>query len=239
VAIVAIDVETVAAPVEGKWAGAFAQMWESVSDRYDSPRTMAALAPALCRIVCIGLVGVESGREVVLYDSSLCGAALAPDLPFQTIPCDGEALLLGEFNRVLTSGKVSCLVTFRGRTFDIPAIIHAMVANGIRPCAVLMAAFRESRFHQKAHADLWETFTAYGAVMAPGGTTLRAWAFRYGLEDPKAHGSGADVAALVQEQETGKLLTYQMEDTRATAALYRAWRSVMEAPVSEQASVRQ
>lgn len=231
---VAFDTECVG-PTDPQWRDALKDMWLPVSERFETPEMFAALSPASCRIVSVGFASVDAaGREVVVYDASLCGHAEA--LPFQAVECDGEAGLLSEVNK--TFAKASRIVSFRGRTYDVPCLFHAMVANGIRPCPVLTSAFFSSRYHQKAHIDLWEAFTCYGAVMVPGGTTLRGWCFRYGLPDPKAHGSGKDVAALVRNREPMKLLPYQMDDVRAVVGLYRAWRLVMDAPVSDRASAR-
>src|SRR6185295_10448098 len=102
------------------------------------PEAFAALCPPLARVVCIAFEDVETGRKAVL-------SALEPE---------EERPLLIKANEII--GKALQLVTFRGRAFDLPVLIHRSLANGVRPASMLVRAAREYRYKPNAHVDLWD-----------------------------------------------------------------------------------
>jgi hypothetical protein len=191
------------------------------------PEAFAALSPPLARVVCVGMRHLESKREVAFLDASRFGKA-PESFPYTgtgLVALGGEAGVLKAANDAL--GKVSTLITFNGRAFDVPVLVNRMVSLGVKPCDFLLRAARESRYPNwkgtpRLHVDVREQMTFFGACNGAG-QTLRAFAIGYGLEDPKANGCGAGVAALVKGGDTATLAEYCLGDVRTTAALYERW----------------
>ncbi len=179
------------------------------------PEAFVALSPPLAHIVCIGILDLDTGRELALYDvEALATDWIGPNVEGHM----GERGVLTRANAILQ--KASRIVTFNGRGFDLPAIIHRSIANSVMPSPRVVAAAREYRYKPSLHIDVRDQVTFFGA--APVGT-LRAFALGYGLGDPKAAGAGSKVAELVAAHDAQALTTYCMGDCRTTAALYRKW----------------
>jgi hypothetical protein len=110
------------------------------------------------------------------------------------------------------------LVTFGGRRYDYPVLIHRAARHGVRPAKCVMAAATENRYRQ-THYDMFDILTFYGAATA----SLRAFALGYGLHDPKAGGSGADVEELWRAEEYTALAAYNLGDVVTLRELKRLW----------------
>jgi predicted PolB exonuclease-like 3'-5' exonuclease len=193
-----LDIETIGAGTKEQQAA----IDEMAAARDMEPDAFAALCPPLARVVCVGLMALESGRSVAYAD---------------TLP-GTEATILRQANDALS--KAARIVTFNGRCFDLPVLIHRSLINGIRPASRLVAAAREYRYRPSVHIDVRDLFTFFGAASVG---TLRAYALGYGLPDPKAHGDGAEVAALVASGRVEELKTYCLGDVETTATLYTRW----------------
>lgn len=206
-----VDIETL-----GEWtadqAAAIAEMAEA---RDMEPEAFAALSPPLAHVVCVGILDLDRDRELAVFDvEALATDYVAPNVEGHV----GERGVLTRVSEVL--GKASRIVTFNGRGFDLPTLIHRSIANGVRPAPKIVAAAREYRYKPNLHIDVRDQFTFFGAASAG---TLRAFALGYGLADPKAEGSGAGVSDLVAAHDAEKLTRYCLGDCRTTAALYRRW----------------
>jgi predicted PolB exonuclease-like 3'-5' exonuclease len=175
---------------------------EMAAAREMDPAAFAALTPPLARVVCVGLKQLETGKAIAY-------AALLPD---------GERHVLEQANAALS--KATRLVTFNGRCFDLVVLIHRSIINGVTPAPKLVAAAREYRYRPNVHIDVRDQFTFFGAS---SGGTLRAFCLGYGIGDPKAHGSGNEVAALVEAGKLDELKAYCLGDVEATAVLYQRW----------------
>lgn len=214
---VVLDIETVGCEAALAAPDAMAEM---AARREQDPDAFAALCPALARPVAIGLRHLESGTERLLYD-----AALLPGLPVPDIAgaerCDGEAEMLARAADVLD--KCKRIVSFNGRSFDLPILVHRAVAHGAAPSRLVLAGLNQKPWEHGIHIDLLLQMTFGGAT---GRYPLRAYAIGHGLEDPKAGGDGAHVHELVRAQETAQLLTYLHGDLETTTALYTRWQVV-------------
>lgn len=162
-----------------------------------------ALNPALATVAMVGLIHVESGKEVVFG-----------------IPADERHALLMVANAL---EKATRIVGFNSRAFDLPLLIHRMVIHGVRVPLALRRAMAEKPWESERHVDVREAMTFNGKVRGPG-TSLRAFALAYGLHDPKAHGDGR----ASWELEPKELGEYCLGDVRTTLALYEKWRAAME-----------
>lgn len=175
---------------------------EMAAAREMDPAAFAALTPPLARVVCVGLMALETGKAIAY-------ASLLPE---------GEAHVLEQANAALA--KATRIVTFNGRCFDLPVLIHRSLISGVVPAPRLVAGAREYRYRPNVHIDVRDQFTFFGAA---SGGTLRAFCLGYGVGDPKAHGAGSAVAALVEAGKLDELKAYCLGDVEATAVLYRRW----------------
>jgi hypothetical protein len=209
-----LDIETVGGYTEGQ-AAAVLEMAEA---KGMEPDAFAALCPPLARVVCVAALNLSSKGCRVWLDGDVFGEPAGPSAEPNHVFCAGEAELLRTVNQALAG--CTRLVTFNGRCFDLPVLVHRSIANGVTPSSKLLQAAREYRFKPNLHIDLREQFTFFGAANTG---TLRAFCLGYGLDDPKAGGGGADVAQLVREKEHRKLGNYCLGDVLRTGTLYQRW----------------
>jgi len=201
---------------------------EMALKRNEDPRAFTSLCPPLARVVCAGIMNfdpavsdVTAQRAVTIMDAKLF-PYWPDDIPDVLEAHPGERAVLTRVNEIL--GKADRLVTFNGRGFDLPVLIHRMIANNLAPHSRLLAAARESRYYPKIHFDLAEEFSFHGAAPRQ---SLRAYAVGYGLEDPKAKGDGAGIGELIASGDPQKLADYCLGDVRSTGALYDRWSSTL------------
>jgi DNA polymerase elongation subunit (family B) len=187
--------------------------------RDQSPSAFASLCPPLARVVCAGFQNIGDGRTAAIMDARLFPNAWPDDIPELGMEAHpGEAAVLQRINEILA--KADRIVTFNGRGFDLPVLIHRMLARSIPPNGRIVAAARESRYYPKIHIDIAEEFSFHGAAPRH---SLRTYSIGYGLEDPKATTDGEGIADLIAQGEPRALAEYCLGDVRSTAALYQRW----------------
>ncbi len=220
--ILVLDTETIGA-YSAEQASAIAEM--AAAHGHDmAPEDFAALSPALATIVCVGFRRLEDQKDHAVWNRGAF-AQIAEGCE----PGNGHEAVLDELrllesvNRIVGAKSVDRLVTFNGRAFDLPLLVHRMAGWQIRPCPFLLACARQPRYKGAgAHVDLREAFTFAGAVTG-NGTSLRAFALGYGIDDPKAGGDGSKVAAFIERGDAAALVRYCLGDVATTAALYQRW----------------
>jgi len=213
---IVLDIETL-----GRWREEdAAAVEEMAAAREMAAADFVALSAPLAHVVCVGMLHVESGVSRALYDASAFPPEAAPLAGDGIEPYGSEAALLAKVNEVLGKPGVTRIVTFNGRGFDLPVLIHRSVALGVQVASKLANAAREYRYRPNLHIDLMDQFTFFGAVR---GGSLRSFCVGYGIADPKADGCGSNVAELVAAGDVGRLADYCLGDVRATADLYKRW----------------
>jgi len=187
----------------------------------------AALCPPLAQVVAVGLLALKGGgepedREHALFDSWALPGKL--DTPGEGAL--GERALLRWVGAVLD--RADRVVTFNGRAFDIPTLLHRTLVHRLVPSATLVAAAREHRYYPDRHVDVLDLLTGHGAGAR---YSLTVYALAYGLLTPAEaarRDSGGNVEALVRAGETTRVVRHALEDVRLTSALYRRWAPVLE-----------
>lgn len=210
-----LDVETTFPQGLGEDEAAWEACRRMAEKRELDTGAFVALCPPLAEVICVGLYHLE--RDIPCI-SLICPIEEAPSAEAGTVlPYDDECALLTAVNDLI--GKGNRLVTFNGRGFDLPVLIHRMVANGIAPHRFLLGAANEYRFKPDKHIDLLEWFTFFGAG---GRYSLEAYAIGWGIKNPKGVYNGAQAGDL----PPAELAAYNLGDLRATAALYRRWKEL-------------
>jgi DNA polymerase elongation subunit (family B) len=118
---------------------------------------------------------------------------------------------------------ISRFITFNGKGFDIPTLIHRAAIHGIRPADSLLRAANAKPWEADLHVDMASAFR-FGA--ATGRYSLEAFALAYGMANPKADGDGSKLGTFVEQQDAVSLFQYVMGDVVTTAKLYERWQSL-------------
>ena len=148
--------------------------------RQMSAEAYGGLCPPVARVVCIASFDVAAQRLGALVDRTLL-AGDAPDtlqiddgstdqsafVPCAVEACDGEAQLLRRFGRMVEQHfeqANSQLVTYNGRGFDLPVLLHRSIKHRVREgCELLNRAATENRYRPLVHLDLMDVVTFGGA----------------------------------------------------------------------------
>lgn len=120
-------------------------------------------------------------------------------------------------------------VTFNGRCFDVPFLLHRSVSQKVVPSVDLMRRRYVSQQAPPYHIDLQDELTFYGAM--PRRPGLHLFCRAYGIKSPKTDDiSGDSVATLYQQGKYRQIAEYNASDVVATAELYRAWKTFLYKP---------
>ena len=226
------DIETIAdLTVENRDAiAALAKGRDMTAEHY------GALCPPLARVVCIAWFDVAAQQLGAVCDGRLCTAAVPQSISVSNgraagqrvecalTRCDDEAALLRHFGHRVEQHlctDAARLVTYNGRGFDLPVLVHRSVVHAVTEGrALLTRAALDRRFNPALHIDLMDVFTFAGAA---GRWPLAAYAVGYGFQSPKQDMTGADVWAAVQAGQLVDVVRYCAGDVLATTHVYRRW----------------
>jgi hypothetical protein len=228
------DIETVAdlTPENRDDVAALGKGREMTAEQY------GGLCPPLARVVCIAWLDLSVRRLGVFFDRSWC----AGDLPGATAvgdkavtceltSCAGEIGVLEQFGRFVEercgNGGVQ-LVTYNGRGFDLPVLVHRALRYKMAAGRELFTkAIQENRYRPGLHLDLLDAVTFYGAS---GRWPMAAYAMGYGFKSPKSDMSGADVWDAVQAGRILDVARYCAGDVLAAAHIYETLQAIGRPP---------
>jgi DNA polymerase elongation subunit (family B) len=179
-------------------------------------------------IVAIGVYDVERALGVVYYTGN--GQEEDESIGDYIYKQRSEAEMLQEFWD--GARHYNTFVTFNGRSFDAPFLVHRSAIQNIRPSQNLL----EGRFpyQQKnvRHVDLQDELTFFGAMSKR--PSLHLFCRAYGIASPKGEVGGDEVAELFWQKKFRDIARYNARDVVATTLLYKKWQTYL-AP-SEQMS---
>jgi uncharacterized protein YprB with RNaseH-like and TPR domain len=139
-----------------------------------------------------------------------------------------EAAMLAAFWEGVT--YFDTIVTFNGRSFDVPFLLHRSVAVGVRPTIDLLRYRYLTQQVPPYHVDLQDQLTFYGAMGKR--PSLHLFCRAYGIPSPKTEGvTGDDVATLYRAKQFRTIAEYNGRDLIATAALYEIWQTYLAPPL--------
>ena len=226
------DIETIAdlTPATHDAVAALAQGRDMTPEHYGS------LCPPLARVVCIAWFDLATQSLGALFDATLhagtaqqsidvedgCGAARAA-LRCALQAYEGEAQLLRAFGQQLVRHLAQAnaqVVTYNGRGFDLPVLVHRAIKHGVAEGRdLLVKAARDNRYNPVLHIDLMDVVTFGGA--APR-WPMAAYAIGFGLQSPKHDMDGSEVWPAVQAGRILDVVRYCAGDVLATAHVYRS-----------------
>lgn len=174
-------------------------------------------SPLTGKIVVLGIYDRERAIGTVYT------AGASKDIETQegqfTYKCATEAEMLALFWE--GAQRYDVIVTFNGRAFDLPFLLHRSVVHGLRPTVDCLGQRYLARQQPPYHVDLQDELTFYGAMARR--PSLHLFCRAYSIESPKNEVGGDDVATLYAEGDYAALVRYNARDLMATAALYEKW----------------
>ena len=177
-------------------------------------------SPLTGEVVAIGLMDLEREKGVVYYQNRRTSEKEREVGNF-TLKPRTEREMLEDFWE--GARDYDTFVTYNGRGFDVPFLVHRSVAHDVTPSRDLMDGRYLYQQRDAKHIDLQDQLTFYGAMFRR--PSLHLFCRAFGIESPKAEGvSGDDVAALFKEKKYEEIAEYNVRDVVATAELYERWR---------------
>jgi len=212
------DLDTVTKQSLTRWARKTARSEEEYALMSDDIKQGLGFSPLTGSVVAIGLYDLERAQGAVYYT----GEASTADETIDdfVLKQRSEKEMLQDFWEGAAS--YSRFVTFNGRCFDVPFLIHRSAIQDIRPSCNLMEGRYPSQQKTVEHIDLQDRFSFYGAMQRKG--NLHLYCRAYGVPSPKQAGvSGDDVHDLFAAGKYRDIALYNISDVAATTALYKKY----------------
>lgn len=180
------------------------------------------LSPVTGKIVAIGLYDIDRKQGAVYYT----GVGNEKDSLY------GEYVLKQRSEKEMLidfwdgAKSYDTFVSFNGRSFNVPFLLHRSVVHKIIPTCSLM----EHRYLYKQngvkHVDLLDQLTFYGAMFRK--PNLHLFCRAYGIQSPKIGGVyGDDIAELFARKKFRDIALYNTRDVTATVLLYQKWQEYL------------
>lgn len=194
-----------------------------------------ALTALTGEVVCIGLALCEynPNDESAYIEKKTALSVLAPgdDSGDSEITLtDGTSCLLGDeewvlntFWKIIEKYNTASLISFNGRGFDAPFLMHRSAIHKIRPTRNLMEG---TKFNYSKHIDLLDELTFYSP--SSSGPTRRFnfdfYARAFGIVSPKSEGvDGSKVSDFFHAGRVQEIAEYCLRDVVATWELFLHW----------------
>jgi hypothetical protein len=204
--------------------------------RQMTPEQYGGLCPPLARVVCVSWFDVVTQTLGACLDETFCvgdppqrvevedGTGDAAGLmSCEIVRCGGEAQVLRHFGALVEQHcrqTDAQLVTYNGRGFDLPVLVHRSIKHRVTEgCELLTQAAMENRYRPSLHLDLMDVVTFHGA--APR-WPMAAYAVGYGFQSPKTEMDGSQVWDAVHGGRIVDVARYCAGDVLATAHIYQS-----------------
>ena len=214
-----------------RWVDRIARSDEEKSNLLLDIEANLGFSPLTGFVVAIGLYDLEREKGVVYYvgegddEDKIDGA--------YTYKQRNEKEMLAEFWE--GAKYYDTFVTFNGRTFDVPFLLHRSVVNGVKPTKNLMEGRYPSQQHSCRHVDLQDELTFFGAMSRR--PSLHLFCRAYGVQSPKEEVGGDDVAELFYAKKFRDIALYNARDVTATTALYQKWLEYLSFKEKEESAI--
>ena len=170
-------------------------------------------------IVAIGVFDIDSGKGAVYYQDPTGKQTDIEEGDFKYVPMTEEEILIKFWALAETADE---FISFFGRRSDVPYINIRSAVHGIKPSKDLISnRYNSSKFTGALHWDLAELLTFYGTAMYKG--SLHRWCRAFGIQSPKGEMDGSQVGEYFREGRGLEIAKYNVEDLKATAALFHKW----------------
>lgn len=182
----------------------------------DTLKNELGLSPFTGEIIALGVYDLERELGAVYIQGDKSSGS---EFDGFTIKSCTEKEMLEDFWESARSYDV--FVTFSGRTFDLPFLLHRSAINGIVPSAEIMKKRYLAQQSAPYHIDLQEEFTFNGVLQKR--PSLHVCCQAYGIESPKINMDGESIGELFKQNKYREIAEYNAGDVRAVASLYSKW----------------
>lgn len=181
-------------------------------EKSDEAIRYLSLYPYTAKVIAVGIFDVEKEKSYVYFEGEEEWEVAEKNIQYKGVD---ERGMLESFWRIVEAADQ--VITFNGRSFDVPFMMIRSALNKIRPSQNLLAG----RYDTSAHIDLLEQLTFYGLTKK---FNLDFYCQAFGVESPKSKGiSGMDVKNLYEAGRIKDIAVYCGEDILATYRLYKIW----------------
>lgn len=174
-------------------------------------------SPFTGRIVSLGVHDRERGEGVVYFDNQ--DATLAVRDGVMTYKVRSEAALLADFWDGVR--HYDTVVTFGGRAFALPFLLHRSVACGVVPTVDLLRKRYLTQQTPPYHIDLRDELSFYGALGRR--PSLPVVCRAYGIAYAGGEVVDGSIATLVQAGKFEAVAAQNARNLAATVAVYEKW----------------
>ncbi len=185
---------------------------ETRKEKSDEAVRYLSLYPYTAKVIAVGIFDVEKEKSFVYFEGEEEWEVPEKNIQYKGV---NEREMLESFWRIAEAADQ--VITFNGRSFDVPFIMIRSALNKIKPTRNLIAG----RYDTTAHIDLLEQLTFYGLTKK---FNLDFYCQAFGIESPKSKGiSGMDVKNLYEAGRIKDIAVYCGEDINATYELFKIW----------------
>ncbi len=201
-----------------RWIERSARSKEEYGHELENLKSQLGFSPLTGSIVALGVYDVEREKGAVYFTGD--GSRESFTEHNITYKERTEAELLNDFWEGAL--RYDTFVTFNGRSFDVPFLLHRSVVHEVRSTVDLLGQRYLTKQTAPYHIDLQDELTFYGAMYrrAP----LHLFCRAYGIASPKGEIGGDDVVELFRQKKFHDIARYNAGDLRATTALYEKWK---------------
>jgi len=202
-----------------RWAKRTARSPEEFTQLQADIVSGLGFSPLSGKVVALGLYDIERDLGVVYYVGDGSGAETVEGV--YTYKERTESELLREFWE--GAKHYDTFVTFNGRQFDVPFLMHRSGVAQIRPSVNLLEGRYPYQQKHCRHVDLLDELTFFGAMSRR--PSLHMFCRAYGIKSPKGTVDGDAVAKLAANRQFFAIAQYSSQDVIATTELYKVWQA--------------
>jgi DNA polymerase elongation subunit (family B) len=178
------------------------------------------LSPGTGRVIVIGMWNVDRSTGGVLVEGKSRGWHDGGPQGYKRFDGDEREMLEAFWKTVAGQSR---LVTYNGRSFDLPYLMIRSAMLGVAPSRNVLGG---TRFAVDPHCDLQEVLTFFGATRST--YSLDYWCRRFGITSPKEDGlDGSLVQTYYDSGRLEEIVQYCCRDVRATAELFTRLRETL------------
>jgi len=182
-----------------------------------------ALSPLYGSIVSLAVYDTERAEGTVYLSDAVTDDEEWQSGSYHIKPVTETDVLTAWWQGVRSYDTV---VTFLGRTFAVPFLVHRSIAHGIAPSVRLLDFRHLGRQARPYHVDLYDQFSFYGTHTKH--LSLHGLCRAYGIESPVTEdASGDQVAIWTLAGDADALVSYTTSKIRALTLLYEKFTATL------------
>lgn len=213
---VIIDIETIGRPFDSytKEDQDYLLKYAKTEEENEFVRKNLSLYPLTGEVVTIGMLNPDTGRGMVFFQDKGEGSEDFEEGGL-TFKAGSEKEILEKFWEAVR--PYDRIVTFNGRSFDVPFLMLRSAINKVR----VSRNFMGYRYKPESHCDLLEQLTFYGTTRR---FSLDFYAKSFGIKSSKEEGiDGSMVGKMYAEKKYLEVARYCARDLQTTKELHGYW----------------